>query len=375
MSPFTQPTTIEEFTKTVREMYGDGTTMFAQQFKDAVAQVQPTPEGANIWANADLDFLCDFFEKWYAWNPDLTTGLDFIEKFAWLYYQNDAGLTFVKNSGFLMTQFYVVLNAMKMDSPNSKKLVDHWIKEIGLDKIKAEYVYPDGGYPNFNKFFIRKLLKPRPVSSPDDDSVVACPADAVVNMVDDNLSIDKPQNVKTQKLSVTQLLDNSELAVNFEGGTAISCILMPSVYHHYHAPVTGTVVEANEDVAGNYFGIDDFPKLVNGGNVGYGYDYSVFEHFKRGYLIIQTQKFGYVAMIPVGLNTIASVIFKEKFKHVTSQTPQPITKGEEVGYFQYGGSLNILLFQKGCFPAIRIPQGQIIGTMNELKKPAAQFVV
>jgi phosphatidylserine decarboxylase len=56
-------------------------------------------------------------------------------------------------------------------------------------------------------------------------------------------------------------------------GTALSCILMPDVYHHSHSPVSGEVVESNPDVAGNYFGIEDFPKLINGGgNVGYGYD-------------------------------------------------------------------------------------------------------
>jgi len=77
--------------------------------------------------------------------------------------------------------------------------------------------------------------------------------------------------LKTVKL---QLLNNSQFAKNFEGGTAVSCILMPTVYHRYHAPVSGIVVESDEDVAGNYFGIDDFPKLINGGNVGYGYDYT-----------------------------------------------------------------------------------------------------
>jgi phosphatidylserine decarboxylase len=225
------------------------------------------------------------------------------------------------------------------------------------------------GFENFNEFFTREL-KPgmRPISKPDDDSVVVSPADAVVNMIDDDLTLDKLLDVKTQKLSVTQLLNGSKYAAHFEGGTAVSCILMPDVYHRYHAPVSGIVVEAREDVVGCYFGIDDFPKLINGGNVGYGYDYSVFEKFHRGYLVIETAKYGYVAMIPVGLNTIGSVIFEEKFKHVDDDEPVEIFKGEGVGYFQYGGSLNMLLFEKGCFPAVRIPQGQIIGTLEEKDK-------
>ena len=388
MNQYSQPTTIEQFTQIVRDMYNnkDGRTPdFKKEFDAAVLYVQPipptegNPQGRNPWAGADVDYLCKFFEQWYDWNPALETGLDKIQEFAWLYYNpakvpENHGLNFVKNSGFIMTQFFVVLNGQyKMDRPVSKPLADKWMHALG--KQMDDYIIPKYGYTTFNEFFIREL-KPgkRPVSGVNDDSVVACPADAVVNMIDDKISVDAPINTKTQKnlrLSVRQLLDQSPLADEFEDGTAVSCILMPNVYHRYHSPVSGKVIDAKADVAGDYFGIDDFPKLINGGNVGYGYDYSVFEHFRRGYLIIETDKFGYVAMIPVGLNTIASVIFSnKKLDPAKHELPQEIYKGEEIGYFQYGGSLNILLFQKGVFPAVRIPQGQIIGTMNE--KPAKE---
>lgn len=138
---------------------------------------------------------------------------------------------------------------------------------------------------------------------------------------------------------------------------------MPDTYHHYHAPVSGQVVESHEDVAGEYFGIDDFPGLLNDDNVGYGYNYSVFEHFRRGYLVIKTEKYGHVGMIPVGLNTIASVIFEDKFKAVTSANPVKVVKGEKIWHFKYGGSLNILLFEEGRFPSLNILQGQQIGLL------------
>ncbi len=373
--------TINEFIELIKTWYSENYNGFADKYNAAVANVQPIPVGTDPtvihdWKNADIDNLCNFFNDWYAWNPDVTTGLEYIQRFSWLYYENQAGLDFVTtNPGNLMTFYYVELNGQKMDSSESKNLVNQWEKELG-DKMN-DYIKPLKGYETFNQFFARELkYGKRPISGVNDDSVVVSPADAIVNMIDDNLSIEQPINVKTQKLNVLQLLNNSSIAKNFEGGTAVSCILMPDVYHRYHSPVSGLVVEANEDVAGNYFGIDDFPKLINGGNVGYGYDYSVFEHFRRGYLIIETEKYGNVAMIPVGLNTIASVIFNEKFKSVTSANPVEICKGEEVGYFQYGGSLNILLFEKGCFPAVRIPQGQIIGTLNEktsVNEPKQQF--
>ena len=315
-----------------------------------------------------LDNLCNFFKDWYEWNPSLQTGLEYIQKFSWLYYENQDGLDFVTTGmGFLMTLAFVKLNGTKMDSSASKALVDKWIDQIGKEEM-SKYIIPEGGYKNFNEFFARELKTPRTISSPDDESIVVSPADAIVNMIDDSLTVSKKLDVKTQKLSVEELLDNSPHASSFEGGTAISNILMPTVYHRYHAPVSGQVIESNEDVTGIYFGIQDFPKLINGGNVGYGYDYSIFEHFRRGYLIIETKDYGKVAMIPVGLNTITSGIFHSKFKKIGSgDKTHEIKKGEEVGYFQYGGSLNILLFEKGVFPAIRIPQGQMIGTMNKIQ--------
>ena len=373
--------TIEDFIAMLTVWHKENYHGFNDKFNAAVSGVRPIPEGTDPsviydWKDADFDRLCSFFKDWYGWNPDLTTGLEYIQKFSWLYYENPKGLEFVSTDpGNLMTCHFVTVNGYKMDSPRSKELVEMWMKELGAKM--DEYIIPPGGYTCFNEFFKRELKNGgRPVYEKDDASVVVSPADAIINMIDDNLSITKPINVKTQKLSVSELLAHSPLSEHFEGGTAVSCILMPDVYHRYHSPVGGTVVESDEDVPGNYFGIRDFPKLINGGNVGYGYDYCVFEQFRRGYMIIQTDKYGYVGMVPVGLNTIASVIFNDPFKKVTRDNPQPIAKGQEVGYFQYGGSLNILLFEKGCFPAVRIPQGQVIGTLNEKAdrdKPKLQF--
>jgi phosphatidylserine decarboxylase len=362
--------TMDWFTYLIKDWYEVNFNGFKDKYNAAVKNVKPIPEDTDPivihnWKDATIDDLCNFFNDWYKWNPDVETGLEYIQRFSWLYYENKYGLDFVTTyPGNLMTKYYVEINGEKMDSPESRNLAEKWEKELG-DKMN-EYIIPEGGFKTFNEFFTREIKEgERPISNEDDDSVVVSPADAIVNMIDDNLSLESTIKVKTQDISVLQLLNNSDLAKNFEGGTALSCILMPDVYHRYHSPVSGLVVESEEDVAGNYFGIEDFPKLINGGNVGYGYDYSVFEHFRRGYMIIDTKKYGYVGMIPVGLNTIASVIFHDKFKKVNNHNPIEIKKGEEIGYFQYGGSLNILLFEKDCFPAVRIPQGQIIGTLNE----------
>jgi phosphatidylserine decarboxylase len=363
--------TIEDFIKELKYWYDHDTDGFKKLFDDAIANVKPIPEGQDPrvvydWKNKGINDLCDFFLEWYNWQPDVGTGLDYIQKFSWLYYKNCKGLKFVTTDpGLIMTKQFVTIRGKYFDSPESKSLATKWIKELG-PKIMDQFIIPPEGFQNYNEFFIRKI-KPeaRPIEFKDDESIVVAPADCVINMIVDDLTVSTKIPVKTVSLNILELLNDSKYANNFLGGTAVSCILMPNKYHWYHSPVAGRVIESNDDVSGEYFGIKDFPDLLHKGDVGYGYDYSVFEHFRRGYLIIKTNNYGLVGMIPVGLNTVASVVFVDKFKHITNPNDsQPIEKGEKVGYFKYGGSLNILLFEKGRFPSLSLLVGQRIGQLE-----------
>jgi phosphatidylserine decarboxylase len=170
-----------------------------------------------------------------------------------------------------------------------------------------------------------------------------------------------------QALSVDELLDGSPYARFFRDGTAMSCVLLPATYHHYHAAASGEVVESKEDVSGVYWGNQDFPAFLNGGNIGYGSSYSMFEHFRRGYFIIKTREFGHLAMVPVGLDTIGSVVFEGKFRNLTPEKRVQVSKGEKLGHFAYGGSLVILLFEKDVVSGIKVLQGQQIGIMEKKK--------
>ena len=105
--------------------------------------------------------------------------------------------------------------------------------------------------------------------------------------------------------------------------------------------------------------------LTNNGNPGYNKVFSVFEDFHHGYFIIRTERFGLVAVIPVGLQTISSVVFEKKFKNISKGQEKSIYKGEKLGHFAYGGSLIILLFEKDRFDAVKVYQGQRIGAFYE----------
>jgi phosphatidylserine decarboxylase len=102
----------------------------------------------------------------------------------------------------------------------------------------------------------------------------------------------------TMTLSLSRLLDHSQYSDKFVGATALAALLMPDNYHHYHAPAYGVVVESKMSAGDCLFGMLD---MSNEGSPGYGKDYSVIQDFRHGYFIIETDDFGFAAMVPIGL--------------------------------------------------------------------------
>jgi phosphatidylserine decarboxylase len=187
------------------------------------------------------------------------------------------------------------------------------------------------------------------------------------------LQYDTVLDVKGIPLSMAQLLQgvDPELQDKFIGGNGLACILMPNTYHHFHAPVSGTIRHADVVISGTY-GYPDWPNWVpQSGNVaGPGTDFSQFQLFQRGVIIIEVKyaglrkgekRTGYVASIPVGLDTIGSVVLRDDIK-----PGMEVKRGyTELGNFYYGGSLNILLFSRGMVsPAVQTRMGNQIGIIN-----------
>ena len=202
---------------------------------------------------------------------------------------------------------------------------------------------------------------------PDRDYVVTAPTDCIINSIPRKIT-DENTLIATkgsQKLNLRQMLDDSKYYRKFLGGTAVSCVLMPNTYHHYHSPIDGEIVES-KIIKGALLGTDDFPSFVpKNGNVGYhGSDFNQFGTYQRGYFIGDTGKYGYVAMVAVGLSNIGSIVFEKKYQNVSE--PVPVKRGDELGHFLYGGSLFIIFFEKGKFKsdAIRVRLGNQIGTFD-----------
>jgi len=191
----------------------------------------------------------------------------------------------------------------------------------------------------------------RPVDSPMDNLVVTSPADCSFRakyQIDSESNIPQIRIKKTHTYaSVKDLLKDSRYKDDFAGGTFVHYYLAPFSYHRLHFPVSGVLKEAytlsgkaysNAQIEKHQFQDPDTSKS--------GYEFSQ----ERGILTIETKNspygdVGIIAVIPVGMSQVSSVT-------MTAQTGKTFLKGEEFGYFQYGGSDCIVLFQKGLNPKI-----------------------
>jgi len=275
---------------------------------------------------------------------------------------------------------------MFMDSPASTSAIGDWVDFMNSPSqsrdVNAEmsayngYVAgspPGYGYKSFNQFFSRTFKdvnSSRPVSQPNDPMVVTAPGDVEVNFIITKLRNTTKIGVKGDNFNIAELLNQSIYSSRFIGGTAVSNVLMPYAYHNFHAPVAGRLIEA-VDVPGFSFGIPDGTRWFGSGNTGSGdTDFSTFGSFHRLILIYDTGPYGLVAQIAVGLadiNTICPTVGSDvemvKAGSCTGSSCQWIAKGQRMGFFLYGGSLNILLFEPGIFNSADLLMGNRLGSM------------
>ena len=214
----------------------------------------------------------------------------------------------------------------------------------GLDKGW----YGEGNlWRTYNEFFARSLVSPdvRPIAT---DYEVVCPVDSWPKQtwkIDDNNQLQYPQDlqIKTAKISdIAQLIgDDSQYKDAFAGGTLTHTFLDVNLYHRYHSPVNGVLKELRKvpgvSAGGGYTLWDDDTKLYY-----YINDLGFQMVETRACAIIETEKYGLVAMMPVGMSQICSVNWLPSL-HVGQQLKQ----GDEMGFFQFGGSDVVMIFQKG----------------------------
>ena len=210
-------------------------------------------------------------------------------------------------------------------------------------------------WKTFNEFFARHLISPdvRPIA----ETELVAPADSKpqgIWKIDEKGDIIQPEGVLIKSRQFNRVSDllgpDSSYGDAFAGGTLTHTFLDVNDYHRYHFPVSGTVVEMNK-----------IPAMDAAGGITVWDEESgryVLESQVIGWQAIETRDsivldtdYGLVAIIPVGMSQVSSCNFTEGLS-----VGDKVEKGDELGYFLFGGSDIVMIFQDGVDVNMVVPE-------------------
>lgn len=228
-----------------------------------------------------------------------------------------------------------VLNA----SPKGWLSPEAWAA-LRLDEFQLDASAPYLGFKSWNDFFIRRF-KPgaRPVAHPDDDDVLVSACESAPYAVQTDVRAEDRFWIKSQPYSLRHMLAEN-FVEQFVGGTVYQAFLSAKSYHRWHSPISGTIKKV-ELVPGTYYaeaasvGFDPA-----GPNNSQGY---IAHTATRALIFIEADNagIGLVGFVAVGMAEVSSCV-------VTAEEGEHVKKGDQIGYFQYGGSTHCLVFRKGA---------------------------
>lgn len=227
--------------------------------------------------------------------------------------------------------------------PASAKKVLPFIRQFGLDA--AEFAQNPASYTSFDDFFTRKLkASSRPIAAGDDVAIIPADArywfyprfDAAEGIV-----------VKGETFDLATLVGDAALAARYQQGAMAIARLCPTDYHRYHFPM--------DCLPGQTQLINGWLYSVNPAAIKR--DVQIFTQNKRTLCQLQTERCGTVLFMEIGATCVGAI-------HQTYHPEQPCLKGDEKGYFSFGASSLILLFEPG---AIQFDQDLVDATAQGIE--------
>ncbi|HEV2802117.1 MAG TPA: phophatidylserine decarboxylase associated domain-containing protein [Pyrinomonadaceae bacterium] len=244
-----------------------------------------------------------------------------------------------------------------LDSPKSASVLnegeDGWLSqsaywfnrlfEFEIPNQKA----PHWGWKSYNDYFHREIkAEARPIADPGDPTVIVSANDGKVYNIASNVLATDSFWLKGQPYSLVNMLNNRYVE-RFVGGSVFQSFLSGADYHRWRAPIEGVVRRA-EIVDGLMFSdLEAAGYDPTAATYSQGYEASVNT---RGLVFIESPRrnIGMVCVIPIGITEISSVT-------ITVEEGQKVKKGDELGYFSYGGSSMCLVFQPGAIDRFTVP--------------------
>ena len=341
-------------------------------------EINPDPKTNPVQNLSDyydfIDSASELIPRDVLENPSDLTRDQILQSICYFYFLVDQPLPELENKGLFdnTIQYYEPFSSWLRDFADTwGSFLDteaSWSPEIyqefyndpsyGLQKGWYE---SSSNWSTFNRFFSRYLESPnaRPIASPNDTMVVVSPADSVPQgtwAIDNNSTIQVEDGLEVKLVhyySVRDLLGNdSQYRDAFANGVLTHSFLNVNDYHRYHFAVGGIIKEKKtvvQNVALEVAWNSTQNKYDPIDSTGWQFSQT------RGYVIVDTEKYGLVALIPMGMAQVSSVNFEDDVEVGATHE-----KGDMLGNFLFGGSDFVMLFQERAGFEMTATQGNHI---------------
>ena len=213
-----------------------------------------------------------------------------------------------------------------MDRAGTRQKIEPFIKEFEIDASGFDCRFDE--FPSFNEFFFRELKQEaRPIDSRS--SSIVFPADGRHFCVPD-LSDCDGLFVKGEMFNLQTLLSDDKLASRYEHGSLLLSRLCPTDYHRFHFPVDG--------VPGSAMLLNG--PLLSVNPIALRRNIQILATNKRVLTELKTESCGNVLLMEIGATCVGGIC-------QTYQSGVAVFKGDEKGYFRFGGSSTIVIFEPG----------------------------
>jgi phosphatidylserine decarboxylase len=223
-----------------------------------------------------------------------------------------------------------VKQGIKYDSPASAADIPGFIAFHHLNV--NEIADPLDSFKTFNEFFYRKLRPDaRPLDEPDNPGRLVSMADCRM-MAFNTVNQASQIWIKGRDFTVSRLLGPryASVAHKYDGGGLAIFRLAPQDYHRFHSPVRGRIGKITH-IDGEYYTVN--PQAIRSSLDVYGENV-------RQIVPIESEEFGTVMTVWVGAMMVGSI-------GTTVKEGEMVERGQELGWFAFGGSTIVALFENG----------------------------
>lgn len=220
---------------------------------------------------------------------------------------------------------------------------------VGIAEFEHDPNGAHWGFRSWNDFFTRRFYPgARPMAAPDDDKVIVSPCESRPYRIARDVKRQDDFWISGQSYSLTDMLAGDPGVDDFVGGIVYQAFLSAFNYHRWHSPVSGTILRART-VEGTYF---SEAESEGEDPIGPNHSQAYLAHVAARTIIhikADDPAIGHMVVMPIGMGEISSCVMDRRIKDGAR-----VAKGDELGYFQYGGSTVCCLFRPGAIASFAL---------------------